>query len=99
MASVTIDLRPDTEFKLREKAAREGESLEMYIQKIAESAAVSSNGVLATDQRRPSFEDLTGPIAGAVAASGMTDEEVEGLFEEVVDEVRAERRGTQLSPP
>jgi hypothetical protein len=82
MSNVTIDLPPHTEKKLRENAAREGQSLESFLVSIAERPVSPPDAV--------SFERLTTPIADAVAASGMSDRQVEELLEEVVDEVSAE---------
>lgn len=97
MASVTIELPTDTERRLREHATREGQSLESYLQRIAERALASFNGTPVADQQRMSFEELTAPIAGAVAFAGASDEDVEALFNEAVAEVRAERRARSPS--
>jgi hypothetical protein len=44
MSSVTIQLTPDTERRLREQAAQSGESLESLLQRLAEQAAAVGNG-------------------------------------------------------
>jgi hypothetical protein len=95
MTSVTLTLRPETEQKLRAKAAEAGQSLESYLQHLAELDAASTNGIPAT---RPTFEELTGDIALAVEASGMSEAEVGEFFEEVVSEVRADR-AAKRNPP
>ncbi len=99
MATITIDLSTETERKLREHAAREGQSLENYMRMIAEQADSSRNGVPQAAPDRVTFDELTGPIASAVAASGMTDEEIGTFFEDVVKELRTERRVGKPSPP
>jgi hypothetical protein len=39
MASVTVELPPETERRLRERAARNGQSLETFLGQLAEQAA------------------------------------------------------------
>jgi hypothetical protein len=57
MSSVTLQLHPDTERRLREQASRSGQTLETYLQQLAEqaaaaegSAAPSSGAELTPDQ-------------------------------------------------
>lgn len=39
MNAVTVQLTPDTEYRLRQQAARAGQTLEVYLARLAESAA------------------------------------------------------------
>ncbi|HKB02314.1 MAG TPA: hypothetical protein VKD90_08845 [Gemmataceae bacterium] len=92
MSHVTVTLAPETERKLRHQASLQGQTLEVYLQKLAEREAASVNGVPPTTGKRPTLEELTAPISRAVAPTGMSDEEVGQFFEEAVEERRAERR-------
>jgi hypothetical protein len=44
MTTVTIQLAPGTEEKLREKASLRGKSLESYIQELIQEEALATNG-------------------------------------------------------
>jgi len=99
MSSVTVELPPDTERKLRHKASLRGETLEVYLRKLAEREAASVNGAPGAPVKAPTLEGLTGPIARAVRAAGMTGDEAEDFFAEAVEERRAERRATKSPPP
>jgi hypothetical protein len=93
MLHVTVTLPPETERKLRHQASLRGQTLEVYLQKLAEREAASVNGAPpATGRPTPTFEELTERISQAVKATGMSDGEVGDFFEEVVEERRAERR-------
>lgn len=47
MTTVTIELAPGTEEKLREKASLHGKSLESYIQELIQAEALGANGAAA----------------------------------------------------
>jgi hypothetical protein len=92
MSSVTVTLCPKTEQKLNHQASLQGQTLEVYLQKLADREAAADNGVPLAPGKPRNLEELTAPIAEAVQASGVSDEDVGKLFEEVVEERRAERR-------
>jgi hypothetical protein len=87
MTSITVTLPPETERKLREKAGAAGVTLEVYLRQLAEKDA--GNG---TAQTSPNVEETTGPLARALGAAGMSEEELGDFFAEAVKEVRAEMR-------
>jgi hypothetical protein len=89
MTSITVTLAPETERRLRAKAGAAGVTLEAYLQHLAEKEA--ANG--AVQAPAPTFEEMTGPLAQAVEATGMSEEELVDFFTEAVKEVRAEKRG------
>jgi hypothetical protein len=98
MSHVTVKLPPETEHKLRHKASLQGQTLEVYLQKLAERDAASVNGAPTGIGKAPTFEELTAPISQAVQAAGMSDEEVGEFFDEVVEERRGERRSKKPQP-
>jgi hypothetical protein len=67
MASVTLHLAQDMEQKLREKASRKGQTLEAYLEQLAQEEAQAGNG--------------TAPIATAEAP--LSDEEFDRLLDEL----------------
>jgi hypothetical protein len=84
--SVIIHLRPEMERRLAERAARAGLTLEEYLRELVERAGAEG------DAAAPSFEEMTQPLARAVEATGITEDELGGFFEDVLKEVREERR-------
>jgi hypothetical protein len=92
--SVTIHLRPETERRLAEQAARQGLTLPAYLERLAEREASETNGAAAAAGGGiglPSDAGLA-PFRQEVAHSGMSDEELEAFFNEARDEAwRASR--------
>jgi hypothetical protein len=88
MTSITVTLPPETERKLREKAGAAGVTLEVYLRQLAEKDA--GNGT--PSPPTPTFDEMTGPLAEAVEAAGMSEQELGDFFTEAVKEVRAEKR-------
>ncbi|HXG10975.1 MAG TPA: hypothetical protein VNK04_14540 [Gemmataceae bacterium] len=91
--SVILHLRPETERRLAARAAQVGLTLEQYLEQLLEREG--ADGAVPA----PTFEEMTGPFAQAVAATGMSEEELGAFFEEVVKEVRAERRARKGPSP
>jgi hypothetical protein len=80
---VTIELKPDVEAVLTERAASKGCDLHDYVQ-----------GLIERDARSPrTFDEILAPLRWEVAQSGVTDEELGQLFTKARREVfRAKRR-------
>lgn len=79
--TLTVSLSPIAEAKLNERAAAEGKEPATYASELLEQVVT-----------RPSAADLLGPARAQVAASGMSDEELDEFFGDVIRKVRAERR-------
>ena len=94
--TVTITLPPETEEKLRRRAAESGQTLEAYLQQLAEWHA--SNGK-DSPAREPNsertFDQILAPVREGFAKSGLTDEELTDLFEEAREEVWKEKQQRQ----
>ena len=94
--SVILNLKPETEKKLTAMAARAGLTLAAYLERVVEHE--SRNGASkerAADPSSSSFEKMTTPLASAIEATGMSEEEVATFLGDVVKEVRAERRAAK----
>jgi hypothetical protein len=91
MTTVTLQLKPETEQKLRERADHAGQTLEAYLQQLAEREA--KNGTpMPTSQR--TFDEILAPVRKGFAESGMSDDELDALLKEARDEVwRAKQKG------
>jgi hypothetical protein len=100
MSSITLQLHPEAERRLKEKADQSGQTLEAYLQQLVERDAFDGNGPPAEPATGsgPTFEEMTALLARAVDATGMTEDEVADFFEEALKEVRAERRSRQGKP-
>lgn len=80
--SVTIDLPPELEKTVQQHAARNGLEVSAFVlQAVREKIA-----------KARAFEEVCAPFAEAVEASGITDEDFDGFFEEVREEVWREKQ-------
>ena len=85
--TVTIDLTPDEERQLRERAARLDQDLAGYLRRIVRQ---DLHGDSPAGKR--SFGEILAPIHQDFRESGMTEGELDALLEEALGESRAERR-------
>ena len=76
-----IPLPPDTEQVLRERAKASGEDVPSYAARLLQEALVA-----------PSVDELLAPFRKQVEDSGMTDEQLNQLGEELRREVRQEQQ-------
>jgi hypothetical protein len=78
--SITINLAPDEERKLLERAARNGQDVTAYVHRLIER---DINDV----------EEALAPFRSQIAESGISDDELGSFFEEVREEVWQEKHG------
>ncbi len=78
---LTLQIPPDAEARLAEKARSAGMDMPSYAQQI-----------LVTEARRPTLREISGPIGEAFAASGMSEDELSDLLEEAKHKMRSDRR-------
>ena len=96
--SVTLNLSPESEYRLRQLAAQSGQTLEDYLQQYLERDLLGANGSEVVPDAGPAphagmtFKEILAPIRQEFAQSGMTEEELNELLQESLDEVRSERR-------
>ncbi|HEY3243833.1 MAG TPA: hypothetical protein VGM03_10825 [Phycisphaerae bacterium] len=81
--SLKVRLSKQAEAKLAERAAASGQRVGEYASHILEHAAASR-----------SIDEILAPFRRQVAESGMSDEELEQLFEQLRDQVWRERQGS-----
>jgi hypothetical protein len=99
--AVILSLPPEIEQKLRERAARAGQSVERYIQQLVETDVLSTNG----EQPAPrspvqpfdvpssrSPEERLATVRREFEKSGMSDEELASLVEEIREEIWQEKQ-------
>jgi hypothetical protein len=93
--SITIELRPDDEQALRDRARESGRELPEYVRQLLEEHLRTS--------RRPeavagSFDQVLGPIWEGWRQTGMTEEQVDAMFRRELEDLRQarlERRGME----
>jgi hypothetical protein len=99
--AVILSLPPEMEQKLRERAARAGQSVECYVQQLVERDVLSTNG----EQPAPrspvqpfdvpsskSPEEILATVRQGFEKSGMSDEELASLVEEIREEIWQEKQ-------
>ena len=81
--SITIDLNPEEERQLSERAARNGEDVGNFIR-----------GLIAREIQSPatSLDEVLAPVRRQFEESGMTDAELATLVEEVREDIWQEER-------
>jgi hypothetical protein len=82
--SITIDLAPEEERWLSERAARNGEDIGRFIHRLI---AREIQGAATT------LDEVLAPVRRQFEESGMTDEELANLVEEVREEIWQEKQG------
>lgn len=78
---LNISISPEAEAKLRARAAEAGLDASSYAARVVEKAV-----------SEPTLDEVLAPLRAEVAASGMSDEELDALLEEAKHEMRRERR-------
>jgi plasmid stability protein len=97
--TVTITLPPETEEKLRRRAAEHGQTLEAYLQQLAERHAWSGHDSPTPEPNSErTFDQILAPVRDGFANSGLTDDELTDLFEEAREEVWQEKQQRQKGP-
>jgi hypothetical protein len=86
--TITIELRPDDEQALRERARASGRELPEYVQQVLEEDIRSGS--------RPgtapgTFDQILAPVWDGARQSGMADEEIDAKFQRELEEFRRER--------
>jgi hypothetical protein len=82
---LTISIPPEAEAKLKTRAAASGVDLPTYVARMVAHFA----------EPPTPLEQLSGPVYQRFIESGMTDDELGDLLEDVKHDMRAERRARQ----
>lgn len=81
--TLSIDLPVDLEKSVRQQAARRGQDVTTFVLQAVEEKVAKAR----------TLEEISRPFADAVAATGMTDQELDDFFEEARNEVWQEKQG------
>ncbi len=82
--TITIDLKPEEERRLSERAAQNGEDVVTLIHRLI---------VREIQGPAPTLDEVLAPVRRQFEESGMTDEELASLVEEVREDIWQETQG------
>jgi hypothetical protein len=98
----SITLPPETEQKVRQRAAQAGQTVEGYIRQLVEREILGPNGSqvpeAGTAPAGKTFDEIFAPLRKEVEESGITDEELDSLLEQAREEVWQEKKAKQDEP-
>ena len=101
--TLTITLAPETEKKLRERAAQAGQTAEGFVCQLVEREVLAGNGnqtsAPSARQAGRTFDEIFAALRQEVAESGVTDQELDSLLEQAREEVWQERKGKRGGGP
>lgn len=83
---ITISIRPEIQEELQQRATDSGQDVEAYVERLIEKA-------LSGPQR---IDELLAPVRKQVAESGISDDELDALIEEVREEVWQEKQSQKV---
>jgi hypothetical protein len=79
--TLSLTVPPDIEAKLRERAAADGQPVDVYASKLLAEAVAA-----------PTIDEILAPVREDFAKSGMTERELLELGRKELDALRAEKR-------
>jgi hypothetical protein len=88
--TITISLTPETEERLRSRAAATGLAPDALAEQLLQQALLGPT--VASGGPGTALDEILAPFRKEVQESGMTDEQLKNFFTEMRDEVRAEKR-------
>lgn len=94
--AVTVTLSAEAEQKLRERAARQGRDVADYVRELIEKDVRDANGASGAKSDRQSLDDVLAPVRENFARSGMTEDDLARLVEEVREEVWQEQQARKV---
>lgn len=94
--TVTLTLPPETEDKLRARAAETGQTVEGFLRQLVEREVHGGQGRPAPEavpgQAARPFDEIFAPLRDEVERSGVSDEELDRLLGQAREEVWHERQ-------
>ncbi len=88
--TITIDLPPEVEKSVKTQAAKEGLPLEDYIKSLVQEGSKRRDRIDLLAEKP--FDEIVAPFRRNVEDSGMSDEELDGLFGEARKESSRARK-------
>jgi hypothetical protein len=88
--TVTVDLSPEIEAKIKTQAEKGGVKFEDYVKSLLEEASIRREKLEALSEK--SFDEILAPVRKGFQQSGLSEVELTELFEEAREEVYQERK-------
>jgi hypothetical protein len=88
--TITIDLPPDVEASVKTQAAKEGLPLEDYVTSLVEEGTKRRDRIDLLAEKP--FDEILAPFRRNVEDSGVSDEELDGLFTDARREAARARK-------
>ena len=90
--TITLNLTPEIERTLHERAAANGQTVEVFLRELVEREVVTSGGPHTAPEPRRSkpLDEVLEPVRREFEESGMTEDELVRFLTEVRDEIREE---------
>jgi hypothetical protein len=88
--TITIDLPPDVEASVKTQAAKEGLPLEDYVTSLVQEGTKRRDRIDLLAEKP--FDEILAPFRRNVEDSGMSDEELDGLFTDARKEAARARK-------
>jgi len=88
--TITIDLPPETEEKVKTQALQDGVKVDDYIKTIIAEATARRERIEKESEK--SFREILAPIHSEFEKSGMSEEELTEFLEELREEVWQEKQ-------
>ena len=86
--TITIHLRPEQERRLAERAARAGQDIDVYVRHLIDR-----------DIDAESLDTILAPVRRDFEESGMTDDDLAAVVEEVREDIWREQHGVSSKAP
>jgi hypothetical protein len=93
--SLTLKLPPETEKRLHERAAQAGQSVEGVVLQLIEEA-LGINGGQVPIPTGQILDEILAPVRKGWEESGLSDDQVDRLFDDTLKKVRTEKRQREM---
>lgn len=88
--TVTLELEPEVELTATEQARAEGLPLSKYVESVVKEAVLKRRRVQQLSEK--SFDEILKPFRDEVEATGISDDELDGLFKDARRKASQTRR-------
>jgi hypothetical protein len=93
--TINIELRPEVERALLERARMSGRDISQYVHQVLTEHIRSGQS---PETASKTFDEILAPVREGWQQGGMSEDEITALFVETRDEVRKERRARKETP-
>lgn len=91
--SITIELEPEVETRVKAQASDSGEKVEVYLKTLIDEETAKRERIKSLSEK--SFDEILAPIRKGFQESGMSEDEWLELFENEREAMWQEKHGTK----